>query len=332
MNDTVWNKFLDNLNSNICLIVWFYLFGVNVIFDFDRISNIFFYLYVIYLILLFVIRYSLFNIGKKDLIHILLFYLLIFGATFLLTEFAYHVLLLQLLGIFLFLRVSNSFFIAIVNLAILVFDFYYFKDIVGSKFLKAYIINYILIFYIAYYLRDVFYKLSLKVEELSVTDGLTGLLNQKGFIKKIEEEYHRSIRYKKSFSLIMLDCDDLKKINDSYGHKYGSMVIKMIADIIKDNCRRTDFAGRYGGDEFMICLVETNVNSAYEFSERLRKMIEVKSLFTDKGKDFKISVSIGVSGFPESGDKLYEIIENSDKALYMAKNDGKNRVKNVVKN
>ncbi|UOD35795.1 GGDEF domain-containing protein [Deferribacteraceae bacterium V6Fe1] len=332
MNDTTWNKFLDNLSSNICLIVGVYLFGVNLLYDFDQISNTFLYLNVIYLILLFVIRYRAYNTEKGDLLHILLFYLLILGATILLNEFAYLILLLQLLGIFLFLRVFNNFFIVIVSLAVLVVDFYYFKDIVGSKFLKAYIINYILIFYIAYYLRDVFSKLCLKVEELSITDGLTGLLNQKGFLKKLEDEYYRSMRYKKSFCLIMLDSDDLKKINDSYGHKYGNMVIKLIADIVKDSCRRTDFAGRYGGDEYMICLVETDVHSAYEFSERLRKMIEVKSLFTDKGKDFKITVSIGIAGFPESGDKLYEIVENADRALYMAKNDGKNRVKYVVKN
>jgi len=220
----------------------------------------------------------------------------------------------------------------IVSLAVIVADFYYFRDTVGLKFFNAYIINYILIFYVAYYLRDVFYKLFLKVEELSITDGLTGLLNQKGFLKKLEDEYYRSVRYKKTFCLIMLDSDDLKKINDSYGHKYGNMVIKLIADILKESCRRTDFAGRYGGDEYMICLVETDMNSAYEFSERVRKMIEVKSLFTDKGKDFKITVSVGIAGFPESGDKLYEIIENADKALYMAKKDGKNRVKYVVKN
>jgi diguanylate cyclase (GGDEF)-like protein len=161
---------------------------------------------------------------------------------------------------------------------------------------------------------------------LSKTDDFTGLLNQKGFLEKLENEYHRSSRYDKSFVLLMIDSDDLKRINDTYGHKYGSMTIKMISDIIKSYTRRTDFAGRYGGDEFMVCLVESTKDDGLIFAERLRKTVEMKSLFTDKGKKLKITVSIGVSCYPESGKELYDIIEKADKALYNVKEKGKNSV------
>jgi diguanylate cyclase (GGDEF)-like protein len=244
----------------------------------------------------------------------------------------YILTMLQIIGIFLFLNTPKVNYLILIHLLILTFDFFFLKKRGELIFFSNLAISYLLSIYIAFSTRDGILKMLTKIEELSITDGLTGLLNQKGFLRKLEEEYYRSVRYGKSFALLMLDSDDLKRINDAFGHRYGNMVIKLIADVVRDNCRRTDFAGRYGGDEYMICLVETSLDAAKEFSERLRKTIEIKSLFTDKGKDFKVTISIGIASFPESGGNLYDIIENADRALYMAKSEGKNRVRCVVKN
>jgi len=124
-------------------------------------------------------------------------------------------------------------------------------------------------------------------------------------MKKIEEEYYRSQRYNKNFSVLMLDSDNLKVINDTYGHKYGSIVIVSIAETIKENIRRSDFAARYGGDEFIICLVETDLNGAVEVAERIRKQFELKSFFTKDDKKFMLTLSIGVSSYPICGDTLF---------------------------
>ncbi|MCX8083540.1 MAG: GGDEF domain-containing protein [Calditerrivibrio sp.] len=170
------------------------------------------------------------------------------------------------------------------------------------------------------------------INELSTTDDLTGLLNQSGFMKKIEEEFYRSQRYNKTFSVLMLDSDNLKHVNDTYGHKYGSMVITSIAEVIKSNIRRTDFAARYGGDEFIICLVETEIEGAKEVAERIRKQFELKSFFTKDEKKFNLTVSIGISNYPLSGDSLLDIIDNADKALYESKKQGKNKTTLMIKN
>jgi diguanylate cyclase (GGDEF)-like protein len=168
--------------------------------------------------------------------------------------------------------------------------------------------------------------------ELSIKDDLTGLLNQSGFMKKIEEEFYRSQRYNNTFSVLMIDSDNLKLINDTYGHKYGSLVITSIAEVIKSNIRRTDFAARYGGDEFILCLVETDINGANEVAERIRKQFELKSFFTKDEKKFSITLSIGISNYPKSGDTLMDIIDSADKALYQSKSSGKNKTSILIKN
>lgn len=187
-----------------------------------------------------------------------------------------------------------------------------------------------IIFVLTAYLTSSFHELlnhlHTKIDTLSRTDDFTGLLNQKGFLEQLENEFYRSKRYDKTFILIMLDSDGLKRVNDTYGHMYGSKVIKMISSVIHDHTRRTDFAGRYGGDEFMICLVESSKEDGIAFAERLRKTVEMKSLFTDKGKELDFTVSIGVSAYPKSGKELYDVIEKADKALYQAKAEGKNNV------
>ncbi|BAI80169.1 hypothetical protein DEFDS_0689 [Deferribacter desulfuricans SSM1] len=229
-----------------------------------------------------------------------------------------------------FLVFDSKFYVIKVILAILLilFDLFYLNISILSTF--SLMILYSLFFSI--FIKLLIDRLEEEIDELSITDDLTGLLNQKGFLKKFEEEYYRSVRYKKNFTVIMLDSDDLKKVNDTYGHKYGTKVILFIADEIKKNIRRTDFACRYGGDEFMICLVETPINNGKIFAERLKNNIAMKPVFTDKGRGFNVTVSVGVVGYPHTSEKSFELLDLVDKALYEAKNKGKNRVEILTKN
>lgn len=322
----------EDLINNVCLFTGIILFWLSVFSVEQKKSTLFFVFTLSYIVLMIFLRYSRLNRNVQTVLHFLGFYLLITVNLLFQESATYFLVMLQIVGVFLFLNIQRICITISILFLVLIFDFFFFKSRGDLIFVGNFAIVYLLSIYIAFTYRDSVLKMLSKIEELSITDGLTGLLNQKGFLKKLEEEYYRSVRYNKSFSLLMLDSDDLKRINDVFGHRYGNMVIKLIAEVIKDNCRRTDFAGRYGGDEYMLCLVETELKSAKEFAERLRKAIEIKSLFTDKGKDFKVTISIGIASFPECGENLYDIIENADRALYMAKSEGKNRVRCAVKN
>lgn len=290
--------------------------------------------------LLFIISYLVLQFWMKNIsynkylrfISMMLYYFVILSTPLLFEKMLYICLIFQIIGIVILAFEKNNKVILFFHITAITYDIWIMQDFQNTPFEIAFITGYATITYISVALKSMILKMHEKILELSTTDDLTGLLNQKGFLKRIEEEYYRSQRYQKSFTLIMIDSDDLKRVNDTYGHKYGNMVINMVAGVIKESVRRTDFAGRFGGDEYMICLVETELTPAIDFGERIRKTIEMKSLFTEKGKDFKATISVGIANYPDSGKNLYEIIENADKALYMAKNDGKNRVKYVVIN
>ena len=158
---------------------------------------------------------------------------------------------------------------------------------------------------------------------MSLTDGLTGLYNRRHFDSTIEREFSRSKRYGGDLSLAIIDIDFFKKINDTYGHLCGDYVLKEVAYLILDNFRKTDLVFRYGGEEFVVILTETNLESAKIPMERLRQKIE-NYPFTYSGNKVKVTVSAGVScNCIESTD---EFLDNADKALYKAKETGRNRV------
>ncbi|MGA1862207.1 GGDEF domain-containing protein [Deferribacter thermophilus] len=264
------------------------------------------------------------KIYLDDFLFILCFCFLLFTVYFDNKLLYFQILLLP----YLIFQSKYYFFKVIFSLLALLFDVVVLKIEVLSNFTMIYGVLLFFFIIIRFWIDKLYYQ----INELSITDDLTGLLNQKGFLRKFEEEYYRSVRYKKSFTLIMLDSDDLKKVNDTYGHKYGTKVILFIAEEIKKNIRRTDFACRYGGDEFMICLVETPLNNGKIFADRLRKSIAIKPVFTEKGKGFNVTISLGVVGFPDTSEKSYELLDLVDKALYDAKNKGKNKVVVLTKN
>ena len=160
------------------------------------------------------------------------------------------------------------------------------------------------------------------VKEQAVTDGLTGLYNRRFFEDYIKKEVTRSIRSGQPFSVIGLDLDFLKHINDKFGHAYGDLAIKTVADVLKKNARSIDIAARMGGEEFNILLPGISSEGARIAAERIRKAIEEKELDTIE----HITASVGVATFLEHSDNLEELMELTDQAMYNSKRNGRNRV------
>jgi diguanylate cyclase (GGDEF)-like protein len=165
-----------------------------------------------------------------------------------------------------------------------------------------------------------------KLNELSVTDGLTGLYNHRYFMRALEAEYRRAIRYKRSLALLLLDIDHFKNVNDTYGHPCGDRVLKELAALLKGCLRSADVAARYGGDEIAVILPETTESKASEVAEKLRRQLE-KSSFEWEGNSFSLTCSIGVAAVPEANiDYWNELLYSADKSLYRAKGKGRNHV------
>lgn len=163
------------------------------------------------------------------------------------------------------------------------------------------------------------------VETLAITDSLTGLYVRRYFSERLYEEAQRSKRYKFSFSLLMIDIDDFKRCNDTYGHLVGDVILRDIAHIMKTNVREIDIVSRYGGEEFVILLPETGAEGAKLTAERLRKKTE-ENVFKAYDEKLKITISTGISVYPEDTAGASELIEKADMALYAAKRSGKNIV------
>lgn len=161
------------------------------------------------------------------------------------------------------------------------------------------------------------------LEYISRTDGLTGLLNRKTWEELLEKEFERESRYHENCSLIIFDIDHFKKVNDNYGHPAGDEVIRQTADIVKQSIRKTDIAGRYGGEEYVILLPHTSIDSAYVLAERIRKKIAAKPAVYE-GDVISYTVSLGLASFHESLKTPTNWIDFADKALYDSKQAGRN--------
>ena len=163
-----------------------------------------------------------------------------------------------------------------------------------------------------------------RIRDLSMRDPLTGLFNRRVMEEMLEIEACR--RELSSFSLLTLDLDDFKKVNDTYGHAAGDEVLKWIATVMRQNFRKHDIIARYGGEEFAVLLPSTSAQIATDIGERLRKRIE-SGIFAFDGKAVKITASIGIAHRPvEDTCGVREMMQKADHALYRAKNSGKNRI------
>ena len=164
-----------------------------------------------------------------------------------------------------------------------------------------------------------------QLENLSNKDGLTGLYNHRYLKEQLIIEYNRSFRYKTPLSLLMIDIDYFKSINDTYGHLFGDLVLKGVASIIKNSCRDTDIVARYGGEEFVVILPHTSLESAQQVSEKLLENIASET-YSKNEISTSVTVSIGISYFQEDMSSFEDLLSESDSALYQAKNGGRNKV------
>ncbi len=160
------------------------------------------------------------------------------------------------------------------------------------------------------------------VREQAVTDALTGLYNRRYFEEALEKEVQRAKRQKQPFSIIGIDLDYLKKINDTYGHTFGDLAIKTIADVLKSNARSVDVPARIGGEEFNVLLPGINSEGAMIAAERIRKSIEAVEIDTIG----HITGSLGVATYFEHSEDVEELLELTDQAMYTSKRNGRNRV------
>jgi len=163
---------------------------------------------------------------------------------------------------------------------------------------------------------------------LSTIDPLTGLFNRTFFFAAVEREIARSARSGRGFCLLMMDLDELKQINDRHGHFFGDRVLRGVGEVIRSGGRRIDTAARYGGDEFVVLLPETDPTGAFVLAEKIRQ--EVAELRVPiSGAALQPSVSIGVVSFPEDGRTTDELLITADSSMYRSKRAGKNRVTGV---
>jgi len=165
------------------------------------------------------------------------------------------------------------------------------------------------------------------LEKLSQTDPLTQLLNRRSWNKKLEEEFERSHRYKRVFSVIMLDIDYFKRFNDFYGHSVGDTILKKLGALLKEEVRKIDHVFRYGGEEFTILLPETTLAAALTLAERIHRRINEAAFVTsEKKRKLKVTASLGITD-SEGHKSTDTIIQALDQSLYLSKQSGRNCIR-----
>jgi diguanylate cyclase (GGDEF)-like protein/putative nucleotidyltransferase with HDIG domain len=164
-----------------------------------------------------------------------------------------------------------------------------------------------------------------KAQEQAITDGLTGVKTHRFLMEALSSEWKRSTRANRSFALVLMDLDRFKFVNDFYGHLEGDVVLQRVGHILEQNCRRSDVVARYGGDEFVILMPETTVESARQLAGKLRGWVAADPLLRDKN----ITASFGIAGFPIHGSTPQELIQVADSSMYLSKHQGGNSVSSV---
>lgn len=189
------------------------------------------------------------------------------------------------------------------------------------------VIQLFLLWFIAYFVSLISWeseKAKEKIRQLSRTDQLTGLWNMKMLLIFMQREYKRSVSEDKQFVIMMIDADNLKGVNDTYGHDAGTMVIISMAEAMRSQLREADMLARFGGDEFVALLPETGCEEAFEVAEAMRKEI-AKTVINYEGHPVSVTVSLGIACFPDHGQGLTEIMKKADRALYTSKHRGKDQ-------
>jgi diguanylate cyclase (GGDEF)-like protein len=164
-----------------------------------------------------------------------------------------------------------------------------------------------------------------QLKKLASTDPLTGVWNRRYLFTLAEQELNRANRYNRPFSILIIDIDHFKRINDTYGHSVGDEAIIFLSQTVLNCLRKVDFFGRLGGEEFMAFLPETDTDAAVMVAERIRESIE-KTVVSAKGKQLSMTVCIGVASYKFGEETIELIMQRSDEALYQAKRQGRNQV------
>ena len=162
-----------------------------------------------------------------------------------------------------------------------------------------------------------------RVRQLAYVDGLTGIFNRRYFELRMREEIERAQRYQGSLSIIMIDIDEFKRLNDEFGHLLGDEVLRQVSNIFSQHLRKVDVACRYGGEEFVILAPETTGEAAFALADKLRRVVEA---WPFPGVPRPVTISAGVAGFPQHGLTRDDLVKAADAALYAAKQAGRNRV------
>ena len=165
-----------------------------------------------------------------------------------------------------------------------------------------------------------------QMEALAMHDGLTGLLNRRAIEEYAEAEFNMADRKKQAMSVILLDIDHFKNVNDRFGHKFGDVVLRQVAQTLKEDLRNYDRVGRWGGEEFLLILPSTELKDAVTVAERLRSKTAAVQTSLENGETFSIHISLGTACTTGQFQSLAKLIDAADQALYQAKQSGRNRV------
>lgn len=166
-----------------------------------------------------------------------------------------------------------------------------------------------------------------KIKQLVITDDLTGLYNSRYFFEQVEYEVERAKRYQSPLSLVFFDLDKFKSVNDTYGHLVGSRLLAEVGGVVQKNIRKTDRAARYGGDEFVVILPQTEKEGALNFAGKLREALNAQKFTSNTGELLTVTGSFGVASYPDDAQGSSELISAADEAMYLVKASGRNGVR-----
>ncbi len=165
---------------------------------------------------------------------------------------------------------------------------------------------------------------NLELQDMAMRDDLTQLFNRRYFFERLRRELDRARSLQSPLAILVLDVDRLKSVNDTYGHKAGDMVLANLAKLLVKCTRTSDIPARLGGDEFGVVMPETDKDGAFAVAKRLQRALDVTPVYEQNGDSLKMSVSLGVSGFPWGGDTVDEVLQWADTHMYAAKTSRKN--------
>ncbi|HVS32298.1 MAG TPA: GGDEF domain-containing protein [Thermoanaerobaculia bacterium] len=177
---------------------------------------------------------------------------------------------------------------------------------------------------VSYFYRQASIRAEKRMEQLATTDQLTGLANRRKMRELLDQETSRTERTTRPFALVLGDVDLFKKINDTFGHDFGDYVLRTVSDVLRESAREHDSVARWGGEEFLILLPETEFRGALDAAERLRAAVEQQP-FSHEGESFEVTMTFGVAVYA-LGEDIAETMKRADRALYEGKHSGRNRV------